>query len=102
MSLGRFQGRRPFVRSTIARWQEATDPQFPKGGSQRGLPNTEGAHPTASGRRKEVVLFRQSYPALTNGGVDNAALEVNLSTAWGATKKWSLKEVRVRKELPTI
>ena len=34
-SLGRFQGRRTFVRSTIARWQEATDPQSPKGGSQR-------------------------------------------------------------------
>ena len=27
-SLGRFQGRRPFVRSTIARRQEATDPQW--------------------------------------------------------------------------
>ena len=60
----------PFVHSTIARWQEATDPQFPKGGSQRAC-HTEGAHPTASGRRKEVVLFRQSYPALTNGGVDD-------------------------------
>ena len=47
-SLGRFMGRRPFVRSTIARWQEATDPQSPKGGSQRAR-HTWGAHPTASG-----------------------------------------------------
>ena len=35
VSLGRFLGRRPFVRSTIARWQEATDPQSLEGGSQR-------------------------------------------------------------------
>ena len=35
---------------------------------------TEGVHPTASGRRKEVVLFRQTYPALTNGGVDDAVV----------------------------
>ena len=34
--------------------------------------HTRGAHPTASGRLQTVVLFRQSYPALTNGGVDNA------------------------------
>ena len=67
MSHGRFLGRRRFVRSTIARWQEATDPQSPKGGSQR-------AYPAASGRLKTVVLFRQSYPALTNGGVDNAVV----------------------------
>ena len=49
------------------------DPQSPKGGGQRAC-HTEGAHPTASGRRKEVVLFRQTYPALTNGGVDNAVV----------------------------
>ena len=36
--------------------------------------HTRGAHPTASGRLKTVVLFRQSYPALTNGGVDNAVV----------------------------
>ena len=71
-SLGRFLGRRPFLRSTVAGWQEATDPQSPKGGSQRAC-HTEGAHPTASRRRKEVVLITQSYPA---------ALEVTLSTAW--------------------
>ena len=36
--------------------------------------HTRGAHPTASGRLKTVVLFRQSYPALTNGGVVNAVV----------------------------
>ena len=36
--------------------------------------HTRGAHPTASGRLQTVVLFRQSYPALTNGGVDNAVV----------------------------
>ena len=34
--------------------------------------HTRGAHPTASGRLQTVVLIRQSYPALTNGGVVNA------------------------------
>ena len=34
-SLGRFLGRRPFLRPAIARWQEATDPQSPEGGGQR-------------------------------------------------------------------
>ena len=34
-----------------------------------GPAHTRGAHSTASGRRKEVLLFRQPYPALTNGGV---------------------------------
>ena len=29
-------GRRPFVQSTIVRWQEATDPESPKGGGQGG------------------------------------------------------------------
>ena len=38
VSLGRFSGRRPCARSAIARWQEATDPQSPKGGSQRACP----------------------------------------------------------------
>ena len=42
-SLGRFWGRRPFVRSTIARWQEATDPQSPEGGCQRAC--THGGCP---------------------------------------------------------
>ena len=36
---GRFSGRRPLVRSAIVRWQEATDPQSPKGGSQRASPH---------------------------------------------------------------
>ena len=36
--------------------------------------HTRGAHPTASGRLQTVVLFRQSYPALTNGGVVNAVV----------------------------
>ena len=34
-----------------------------KGGSQRAS-HTEGAHPTASGRLREVALLKQSYPAL--------------------------------------
>ena len=52
-----------------------------------GPANTEGAHPTASGRRKEVVLFRQSYPpcphavALITQSYP-VALKVTLSTAW--------------------
>ena len=56
---GRFSGRRPRARSAIARWQEATDPQSPEGGSQRAC-HTEGAHPTASGRREGVALIKQS------------------------------------------
>ena len=36
--------------------------------------HTRGAHPTASGRLRTVVLFRQSYPALTNGGVVDAVV----------------------------
>ena len=32
---GRFLGRCPLVRCTVVRWQEATDPQSPEGGSQR-------------------------------------------------------------------
>ena len=43
-SLGRLEGRLPFLRSTIATWQEATDPQSPEGSSQRAC-HTEGAHP---------------------------------------------------------
>ena len=54
VTLGRFSGRRPYARSTIARRQEATDPQSPKGGSQRACP-TRGAHPTASGRLAVTV-----------------------------------------------
>ena len=61
-SRGRFQGRRPFVPSTIALWQEGTDPQSPKGGSQRACP-TWGAHPTASGRLGTVALFKQTHRA---------------------------------------
>ena len=39
-----------------------------------GPAHTRGAHPTASGRLQTVVLFRQSYPALTNGGVVDAVV----------------------------
>ena len=53
----------PLTRSAIVRWQEATDPQSPEGGSQRAC-HTEGAHSTASGRFSTVALFKQSYPAL--------------------------------------
>ena len=40
--------------------------------------HTRGAHPTASGRRQTVVLFWQSYPALTNGGVVDAVVPCGL------------------------
>ena len=40
---GRLSGRRPCARSAIARRQEATDQQSPKGGSQRAC-HTRGAH----------------------------------------------------------
>ena len=91
-----------FVRSTIARRQEATDPQSPKGGSQRPA-NTEGAHPTASGRLAMAVRTQPLRDAsrgsessmvgswvaalqLTNGGVVNAVVPCgprgNSSTAW--------------------
>ena len=59
VSLGRFWGRRSFVRSTIARWQEATDPQSPAGGSQQAC-HTRGAHTTASGRHERVALIEQT------------------------------------------
>ena len=39
-----------------------------------GPAHTRGAHPAASGRLEKVVLFRQSYPALTNGGVVDAVV----------------------------
>ena len=48
--------------------------------------HTRGAHPTASGRLRTVVLFRQSYPALTNGGVVDAVVPCgtggNSLTTW--------------------
>ena len=40
--------------------------------------HTRGAHPTASGRLRTVVLFWQSYPALTNGGVVDAVVPCGL------------------------
>ena len=46
-------------RSTTDRWQEATDPQSPEGGSQRAC-HTRGAHPTASGRHEGVALIEQT------------------------------------------
>ena len=49
----------PSVRSTIAWWQEATDPQSPEGGSQRAC-HTRGADPTASGRHEGVALIEQT------------------------------------------
>ena len=52
-------GSPPLVRSTIARWQEATDPQSPEGGSQRAC-HTGGAHSTASGRLEGVALIEQT------------------------------------------
>ena len=60
VSLGRFLGRRPFVRSTIARWQEATDPQSPEGGSQRACTH-EGCPP-------------HGFWATQDGGVVSAAI----------------------------
>ena len=46
-------------RSTIARWQEATDPQSPEGGSQRAC-HTKGAHSTASGRLEGLASNEQT------------------------------------------
>ena len=46
-------------RSTVARWQEATDPQSPEGGSQRAC-HTRSAHTTASGRLEGVALIEQT------------------------------------------
>ena len=60
VSHGRFLGCRPFVRSTIARWQEATDPQSPKGGSQRACTH-EGCPP-------------HGFWASQNGGVVSAVI----------------------------
>ena len=56
-SLDRSMGRRPFVRSTMAWWQEATDPQSPEGGRQRAC--THGGCPPHgfwASRRSGVVL----------------------------------------------
>ena len=59
---GWFSGRRPFARSRHCTGQVATDPQSPKGGSQRACP-TRGAHRTASGCLGTVALLKQTYPA---------------------------------------
>ena len=60
--------------------QVATDPQSPKGGSQRACP-TRGAHPTASGRRGTVALLKQTYPAwqLGSGLFGMAAREIRVN-----------------------
>ena len=47
--------------------------------------HTRGAHPTASGRLRTVVLFWQSYPALTNGGVVDAVVPCGLGGSSLAT-----------------
>ena len=76
-SLGRFLGRRPILRSTIARWQEATDPESPEGGSQQAC--THGGSGCQPGVRvvpflewsvlgsppfsSRTVALTQSYPA---------------------------------------
>ena len=58
-SLGRFWGRRPLVRSTIARRQEATDPQSPEGGSQRAC-HHGGCPPHGFWASRGVALLKQS------------------------------------------
>ena len=63
---GRLSGRRPCTRSA------------PQREVVSGPVHTWGAHPAVSGRLKTVVLFRQPYPALTNGGVDNAVVPCGL------------------------
>ena len=71
-SLGRFQAAPSFVPPLPGGRRPLT--HSPRREVVSGPANTRGAHPTASGRLKTVVLFRQSYPALTNGGVDNAVV----------------------------
>ena len=61
--------------------------------------HTRGAHPTASGRLRTVVLFWQSYPALTNGGVVDAVVPCGLGG--GACKRKSFgKSARTFQESP--
>ena len=108
-------GRRPFARSTIARWQEATDPQSPEGRWSAGLLH-EGAHPTASGRHGTVALIKQtallwigSWEAVSSGcqpGVGvvpfNALVGalLQLSYSVGATDKRTSSELDCGKTPP--
>ena len=85
LSLVGFLGRRPLCCS-VGFWVAAPSFVPPLPGGRRplthsprrevvsGPAHTRGAHPAASGRLKTVVLFRQSYPALTNGGVVDAVV----------------------------
>ena len=76
---------REFLLSLVGFWVAAPSFVPPLPGGRRplthsprrevgGPAHTRGAHPTASGRLKTVVLFRQSHPALTNGGVVDAVV----------------------------
>ena len=105
-SLGRFLGHRSFVRSTTARWQEATDPQSTKGGSQRAC-HTRRTHTTASVVSKQWHCFRSrpccgaairsrlfGMPARGPVVPFNAWQELSYSV--GATDEWALMELECR------
>ena len=67
--------------------------------------HTRGAHPTASGRLRTVVLFWQSYPALTNGGVVDAVVPCGLGGSSLATwvRDFSFEGTcRIRPELKEL
>ena len=87
-------GSPPFVRSTIARWQ-ATDPEFPKGGSQPtprllGVAKRWCCFGSYTLPSRTVALFTQSYPAV---------LEVTLYSV-GATDDWTSCELECAKTPP--
>ena len=67
-------------RSTIARWQEATDPQSLKGVSG---PDTLGCHPTASGLVSRVAVGPQSLWVASLGSESSpSSLARKSLTAW--------------------
>ena len=71
VSLGRLLGRRPFVRFTTARGRVTTDPQSPKGGSQRFRRVTI---PRLLGVSQRWRCFGSHALPLTNGGVFHAVV----------------------------
>ena len=74
-SRGGFLGRRPFLRSTVARWQEATDPQSPEE-VVSGPAHTRGAHPAASGRLAMAVRGRSGVQEFTRNQTDHVLFPV--------------------------
>ena len=90
--LGGFRVAAPSALTTIARWQEATDPQSPEGGSKRACTHGEVPTPRLLGDSKRwccfgshtlpsrtVALLTQLYPA---------DLEVTLSQRGWTLPAW--------------